>query len=397
MQIKGHEHLGHLGYCTNIHAGEAWSDMIASLNKHVPDIRDAVAPGQPFGIGLRLGAAVTQDLADPALMQELITFLKSSDSYVFSINGFPYGPFHAQTVKENVYAPDWSTPERLDYTNSLADILVQLLLVQDYGTISTVPGTFKPWAEGNIDAIAHNLLEHVVHLIKLKQTSGKTIALALEPEPFCLLETIAETTEFFSRYLFCDTAVKHISNATGLSTSEAALALREHIGVCYDVCHAAVEYESPAQSIAALRSAEIAIAKVQLSSALRIEQVGADAGTLLKRFNEPVYLHQVIEKKSDQLKRYLDLPEALGNLDAALGAEWRIHFHVPVFLEALKHFGTTQFFLREILALHREQPISTHLEVETYTWDVLPDEYRNVDVSVAIAREMQWVLGQLSA
>jgi len=395
--INQQANLGHLGYCTNIHAGESWSDMLSSLQRHVPEVRTQVAGDQAFGIGLRIGAAAANDLTQIANQQALLEFLQESNSYVFSINGFPYGPFHAQSVKENVYAPDWSTHERLSYTNSLADLLANLLQSADFGTISTVPGSFKPWAEGQFDVIAANLVAHVAHLVRLKQATGKHIVLALEPEPFCLLETIAETVAFFTQYLFSDTAIVSLIEATGLPRGQAKEALKEHIGVCYDVCHAAVEYEDAEQSVAALKAAGISIAKLQLSSALRIENVDKDVANRLKQFNEPVYLHQVIQKSQSGLQRYLDLPEALAAIEQALDTEWRVHFHVPVFLEKMQHFGTTQFFLKEILALHKEQALTQHLEVETYTWDVLPDEYRTGDVSAAIAREMNWVLEQFSA
>ncbi|MGI9486092.1 MAG: metabolite traffic protein EboE, partial [Geminicoccaceae bacterium] len=121
-----------------------------------------------------------------------------------------------------------------------------------------------------------------------------------------------------------------------------------------------------------------------------------DVNETLAGFAEPVYLHQVIERHADGLTRYLDLPDALDALDQAIGREWRVHFHVPIFLDELQHFSTTQDFLRDILALHRKTPISNHLEVETYTWDVLPERYRGVPVSNAIARELDWVRGQLT-
>jgi hypothetical protein len=96
--------------------------------------------------------------------------------------------------------------------------------------------------------------------------------------------------------------------------------------------------------------------------------------------------------------RHLDLPQALASLDGAGGgAEWRVHFHVPIFLAELEHFFTTQPFLREILELHRAAPVSAHLEAETYSFDVLPERYRRVDVASAIARELAWVRERLAA
>jgi hypothetical protein len=156
-----------------------------------------------------------------------------------------------------------------------------------------------------------------------------------------------------------------------------------------------VEFEDPRASIALLRASGIRIAKLQLSSALKVASLDRQSARQLAAFAEPVYLHQVVQRSNGELRRFVDLPQALAEAERAAGAEWRVHFHVPVFLEQMTHFGTTQAFLAEILALHRAEPISPHLEVETYTWDVLPESYRSVDLSSAIARELNWVRGQL--
>jgi sugar phosphate isomerase/epimerase len=387
--------LGQLTYCTNIHAGETWPDVLASLQSHLPEIKAATCPGKAFGVGLRLGASAIQALQDPAAFDELAAVLRDNDSYVFTINGFPYGAFHGERVKEDVYAPDWSTADRLTYSNQLADILARLLPDGMDGTVSTVPGTFKPWMAGRVEAITDNLIRHTAYLVELEQRTGKTIMMTLEPEPYCFLETIAESVAYFRDHLFSADAVARLSDLTGLDADASAAALRRHLGLCYDVCHAAIEYEDPQASIAALKEAGIAIGKVQLSSALRIAAVDAASPDQLRPFDEPVYLHQVIQRDGDTLTRYRDLPDALEQAATAIGSEWRVHFHVPVFLDRLKDFDTTQDFLREILAIHRSSPISAHLEVETYTWDVLPDRYRNVGLSEAIARELNWVRGEL--
>ncbi len=391
--------LGHLTYCSNIHPGETWPEVFANLQRHLPAIKAEVAPAQDLGVGLRLSAIAAEALRAPAAMAEFRAFLDATGLYVFTINGFPYGPFHGVRVKEQVYQPDWQHPERLAYTDLLADLLADLLPDDPGldGSVSTVPGTFKPIAEapGVVDEIAANLIRHVAHLVGLRERSGRTIALALEPEPYCLLETIAETIAFFEQHLFGRAAIRELCELTGLTPGAAAAALRRHLGVCYDVCHAAVEFEDPAGSLAALRRAGIAIPKLQLSAALRIAAVGPETGRQLRPFDEPVYLHQVIARQDGRLVRHLDLPPALATLDASAGAEWRVHFHVPIFLPELQHFSTTQDFLRQILDLHRRQPISPHLEVETYTWDVLPERYRQDGIDTAVARELTWVRDQL--
>lgn len=397
MQFPGRPGLGHLTYCTNIHPGETWPEVLAQLNRHFAAIRAKVAPDRPFGLGLRLGAPAAQTLRETAALAELKKFLAAENGYVFTINGFPYGSFHGRPVKTNVYAPDWSTPERLDYTNSLAETLAELLPDNMRGSISTVPATFSGWVEGRMPAIRENYVRHAAHLVQIRERTGKDIALALEPEPKCFLETLEETARYFEQELFGEKATSLMAELTGLTRGAAADALRRHIGVCYDVCHAAVEFELARERLELLRSKGIGIPKLQLSSALKVSRVTAETAAQLRPFDEPVYLHQVVAKNGSGFKRYLDLPEALADIDANLGSEWRIHFHVPIFLAEMQHFSTTQDFLRQILALHLERPISDHLEVETYTWDVLPERYRGTPVAEAIARELNWVRQQLGA
>jgi sugar phosphate isomerase/epimerase len=395
MQLSSARDLGHLTYCTNIHAGEPLEEVMAGLARHLPPIKAAVAGDRPLGVGLRLGHQAAEGLRDPAALAELKRFLAEGGYYVFTLNGFPYGAFHGRAVKEDAYKPDWSDPARLAYTDHLADLLAALLPSGQEGSVSTVPCTFKPWAEGRMDAITEHLIRHVAHLVGIARKSGQTISLALEPEPFCLLETIDETVEFFNARLFSRPGVAQLAQLAGLGAAAAEAAMRRHIGVCYDVCHAAVEFEDPKASIAKLRANGIRIGKLQLSSALKVASLDKQSAQHLAAFAEPVYLHQVVQKSNGSLRRFVDLPQALAEAGNAAGAEWRVHFHVPVFLERMTHFDTTQAFLAEILALHRVEPISAHLEVETYTWDVLPESYRNVDLSSAIARELNWVKGQL--
>lgn len=387
--------LGHLTYCTNIHAGEPLDEVMQSLALHLPEIRSQFAGDRAMGVGLRLGNLAATQLREPGALAELKRFLDKGNYYVFTLNGFPYGAFHGQTVKENAYKPDWSDPLRLSYTDHLADILSQLLPDGQRGSISTMPCTFKPWAEGRLDAITEHLVRHVAHLVRIAADKGKTLVLAIEPEPCCYLETIDETVRFFNDRLFARAAIERLAKLAGLSMPAAEVAMRLHIGVCYDVCHAAVEFEDAKASIEQLRANGILIAKLQLSSALQIASIDRDSATHLGDFAEPVYLHQVVEKRNGSVRRFSDLPQALAQVDSAMGAEWRVHFHVPIFLEQMARFGTTQAFLAQILELHRTDPISEHLEVETYTWDVLPASYRNVTLGAAIARELNWVKARL--
>ena len=346
-------------------------------------------------LGLRLSAVALADLADPAARADLRAMVDAAGLEALTMNGFPYGPFHGTRVKEEVYQPDWRTAERVAYTNGLADLMVALNPEGGTLSLSTVPGTFKPLGAGAEQIMADNYIACVARCVGLHQRTGTTVQIAIEPEPFCFLETIAETVAYFRDYLFSETAAARLASLTGLSSAEASAALPRHLGLCYDVCHAAVEYEDPAGSIAALREAGIPVHKLQLSAALRIPEVDAAARARLADFAEPTYLHQVIARRGETLRFFSDLPEALARTDSD-GEEWRVHFHVPLFVDAIPPFASTQDFLAEILALHRAEPISPHLEVETYTWGVLPDGLRAGSLDADIARELRWVLDRLT-
>ena len=390
----------HLTYCSNIHPGESWAEVRAQVGAHLPNVKARLSPDGPFGIGLRLSAIAAESLSEPAAMEEFKTFLAAEGLYVFTLNGFPYGEFHGTPVKENVYLPDWRDAARLAYSNRLADLLAELLPddLELEGSISTVPGAFKPaiTSEADVAAMAENLVRHAAHLVALRERTGRTVTLELEPEPCCFIETIDEAVDFFRNHLFSADAIAGMAERTGLSGAAAEAALRRHLGVCLDLCHAAVEFEDADEALAKLRDAGIRVGKMQISAGLRFAPVDDGTVELLRPFNDAVYLHQVVERNGAGLARYVDLPEAFAAADGKQGdREWRVHFHVPIFLDDLGRFSTTQDFIRDMLARHRTAPVTKHLEVETYTWDVLPPEYRNVDVDSAIVRELQWVRGQL--
>jgi len=391
----------HLSYCTNIHAGDTWEEVRASLGRYLPLVKRRVSPQVPFGVGLRLSAQAAAALAKPPALAEFRDFLTVENLYVFTLNGFPYGPFHGAPVKERVYQPDWRDPARLAYTNQLAELLAALLPADwtGHGSVSTVPGAFKTAAteSGAVPAIVEQLLQHVACLVALERSSGRCIVLALEPEPCCLLETVDETVRFFAEHLHSAAAARRVAELARLNLPAAEAALRRHLGVCLDLCHAAVEFEGPTKSIAALESAGIAIAKMQVTAGLRIPLVDAGAVTALRQFEDAVYLHQVVERGASGLARYVDIADAVaaGRWHAG-DCEWRVHFHVPVFVEALTPFASTQPFVRDVLARQRRSACTSHLEVETYTWSVLPAQHRNIDIDEAIARELAWVRDELA-
>lgn len=390
----------HLTYCSNIHPGESWLQTRAAVLEHAPAVRDRVAPNERFGIGLRLSNAAVTQLLDGDALPRFREELEARNLYVFTINGFPYGPFHGTSVKAQVYRPDWREPEREHYTRRLADAMEGLLPTGLAGSISTVPGCFSARvAEGSDEAIAEALRRQAADLWIRARDRGVEIALALEPEPCCALETIAETIAFFRDHLLTPESVRRFGALTQLGAAEAESTLRRHIGVCLDTCHAAVEFEDPRACVADLLAEGIRIPKVQVTTGIRIPDMTAAKAASLRAFADDVYLHQVVARGAAGLTRYTDLPQALAAFDegSAPLQEWRVHFHVPVFMRELGSFENTQDFVVQALREVIRSGATDHLELETYTWDVLPPEHRQQSLTDAIAGELSWVLSATRA
>jgi len=387
----------HLTYCTNIHPGESWAELRTILERHVVAVKKRVAPTTSFGVGLRVSARAAEELSDPATITELRETLAANDLYVFTINGFPYGDFHEARVKEAVYRPDWLETARPTYSRMLAQLLAEILPDGIDGSVSTVPIAYAPRMPGeeHDERAADALVEHAVFLARLRDTTGRTIGLALEPEPACRLETSDDAAAFFERYIFRRDRLARYASLAGLAGSAAEESLRRHLGVCLDTCHAAVEFEDAERCVVRLEAAGIRILKIQLSAGLRIHPLTRARVAALQAFADDVYLHQVVARHGESTNRFLDLPEAIAGADINEKAEWRVHFHVPLFLAELGLFRSTQDFVARVLDRQRTRAISTHLEIETYTWDVLPEAYRGHTVDDAIAREIQWVRERL--
>jgi sugar phosphate isomerase/epimerase len=387
----------HLTYCTNIHPGETLTEVRGNVEKLVTGVKREISRDAPFGVGLRLSGQAAAELASGAALSELRAMLDESGLYVFTINGFPYGEFHTGRVKEKVYLPDWLDDTRLDYTNQLASLLARMLPDQPglEGSVSTSPGAFKPRVRGAEDVanMADRMLRHAAFLHRLHETTGKIISLAIEPEPECLLETVDETVTFFQRHLFSSEACLRLGELAGISPQQAEQVVVRHLGVCFDACHMAVEFEDPDTAFERLARAGIRIGKVQISAGLELESLSE----ALRAFDDGVYLHQVVHQGEAGLTRYLDLPDAFAARDASRSSGlYRVHFHVPLFREELGPFRGTQRYLSRVLSILRDRPICSHLEVETYTWSVLPEEHRREGIVESVSRELQWVMGQMS-
>lgn len=397
----------HLSYCTNIHAGESWQEHFSALKQHFPAIKMQISPDNPMGMGLRLSHIASLELLKK---ENLITFKKwlaDQSAYVFTMNGFPYGGFHHTRVKDQVHAPDWTTNERVEYTLRLFNILSELLPEGMEGGISTSPLSYRHWFEPSEGTLAPakaaataNVLKVLDKLIEIRQDTSKVLHLDIEPEPDGLLETGEEFISWFENDLL-PAGINWITENLGTEVNEAELMIKDHIRLCYDVCHFAIGYESHADIINRLLDKGIKIGKVQISAALKADlKVNAekrmDIGHTFSRFNEPTYLHQVVARKIDgSFIRYPDLPEALADINNLEVQEWRAHFHVPVFIEDFGGLLSTRKDISDVLRLQNKGNITSHLEVETYTWEVLPDDLK-LPLQASIIRELEWVKGQLN-
>lgn len=358
-----------LTYCTNIHPGESWDDVQRGIFENVPRIRAAVPGRFPLSVWISGRAAREIEAGGSAAFQD---WLRANDCEVRSINGFPFGAFHGVRVKERVYLPDWRDPERVAYTASLGRILAGWLAGDAPGVISTVPLGFG--GEGDWSAARRNFVAALEALDGIAQQTGKQLVLAIEAEPACMLETTPQVVRFFE---------------------ELALPARllRHAGACFDCCHHAVQFEDAGQSLRALAAAGVPLAQAQISAALRVR--GGELSSLA-RFDEPVYLHQAVGRRTDgSLLRYADLPQALAaNVDGRDVDEWRVHFHVPIFAERLGDCRTTQpELLQALAALEPEVP----LVVETYSFGVLPKELQAASVAESVSRELAWARDHRSA
>lgn len=376
-----------IGYCTNVHAGAGLAATQANLERYALAVKRQFSPSEPMGIGLWLSSAAAEEVVAGRQVESLRDWLADAGLVPFTFNGFPFGDFHQKVVKHLVYLPTWFETARLDYTLRLARIQDAILPAGLEGSISTLPlawGTPAPSREQLTKAAAHLRLA-AEGLARIEEECGRLIYLCIEPEPGCVLDTSDDLLWFYGDYLL-----------PGSNEAE----VRRHIRVCHDVCHAAVMFEGQADMLRRLSAAGIKVGKVQVSSAviMPLDKLSpADrllALAQLSEFHEERYLHQTVIRKSAAAAPvfYEDLHLALESAQGAAepSGEWRTHFHVPVYLERFGLLETSQPQILECLQAAAEFSGVSHFEVETYAWNVLPPELRQIDLADGIAREMEW-------
>ena len=382
-----------LGYCTNVHAGATFDEMRSNLLRYAVPVKERCSKDEPMGVGLWLSAdAANYALANRSALTDLKSWMQGLGLVVYTVNGFPYGDFHEPNVKTKVYKPDWTTPDRYNYTLTLAKVLAELLPDEGEGSISTLPlGWPANIPGGTDDASIHMFknacagqLHNLIHeLARLELDTGKLIHINLEPEPGCVIDTAPGLVRFFKEYL--------------LDTPDQPSVLG-YLRVCHDVCHSAVMFEEQADALRAYREAKIKVGKVQISSAVRAVFEGKDdtdrKATVdqLRSFAEDRYQHQTSIRMPDgSISFYNDLPDALAEHGDSPQGEWRVHFHVPIYVDAFDQLEATQSDIGSCLKAIDMNDELHHFEVETYAWNVLPESLQRGELADGIADELKWV------
>ena len=376
-----------LGYCTNVHAGADLPTTRENLQQHALGVKTIVSPDAPMGIGLWLSASAASRLREDEQFDEFRNWLTESGLVPYTMNGFPFGDFHQEIVKHDVYQPTWAEPARQAYTADLINLLDRLLPTGQEATISTLPicwGDPSP-AETTLQQAAQHLRELAEQLRQLEEESGRCISICLEPEPGCYLDRSEDIVNFFQNYLLAEGDEK---------------TTRRYLRVCHDVCHAAVMFEPQEEVLNRYVSAGIQVGKVQVSSAVILPSEVTSSPDLdaalqqLAGFAEDRYLHQTVVRSGDgsSTRFYEDLRLALNEIDPseAAGTEWRVHFHVPIYLETFAHLHTSRADVEACVATCQQLGLDTSFEVETYAWGVLPPELQVPELATGIARELEW-------
>ena len=392
-----------LTYCTNIHAADGWPAVLANLKRFAPALKRQLSPSGPFGLGLRLSARDARELLTGGSL-ECVSRMAGRRRPLRC----PHQRLPLRTVPRNagegggLRARLARIPRAWTTRCDLVRILQRLLPPGTDGGVSTAPLTYKDWMRhagaGALDTMTRNVARVAAALVEARQNHGVEIHLDIEPEPDCLLETSGETIDFFEQHLL-PLGGRMLQDSLGLTADGARAALTEHVQVCFDCCHFAVEFEDPDEALDRLHRAGLRIGRVQLSSALDVPlpptgEATARIAERLRPFADTTYLHQVIERHGTELRHLPDLPDALAGARDAAGNDWRIHFHVPLFTADYDGLGSTQDYVGRVIDRAVQTPFTRHLEIETYTWDVLPGALK-MDLAESIQREYEWVLARI--
>ncbi len=379
-----------IGYCTNIHPGSDVDNVVANLERYTKPVRQAVSPNEPMGLGLWLSDVATSSALMSDGSKKLKSWLESESIIPYTFNAFPFCDFHQPVVKHLVYQPTWADPARLEYTARVAELMDYLLPPGEQGSISTLPLGWP--AENTGDEFqsisAAHLSRCAEQLEQIENDGGRRIILCIEPEPGCILQKSHDMVQFFNDYLLRGSELQQQRN-------------RRYLGICHDVCHAAVMFEDQWDVLDTYAAAEINVGKVQISSAIEsdFEAINTkDRDQLIsqmRQFIEPRYLHQTVWKKGQGEEKFFeDMPEALDGISQIPSGISRTHFHVPIYATSIGRIKTTQEDILECLSWYGASGLTSHFEVETYAWNVSPESLRTGTLVESITKEVNWLYQQ---
>jgi hypothetical protein len=395
----------YLGYSTNVHRAHDLAAVRRFLRDFTIPIKERVFGKEPAGLELHLGIGSTRELEAERARRELAELLEDAGLVLFSINAYPLLDFHARRVKEKVYQPSWAEPARAHWTSAIARVFAGLLHEEVPGSISTLGGEFRRRTHGGatFQSLAWNYLEVIESLIDIQETIGRTIVLAVEPEPETTFETAADVIDFFQDHLL---PLARERWRTRCSRERIEADLRRFFTVNVDTCHLSVLFEDQVESLRKLEAAGLRLGKMHVTNAVALRDPYRARGGYedLRGMDEPRYFHQFCGRDDEGaiVWRGLDLDELPARLERGQHppvVELRSHFHVPLYLKRYRRLGTTQ---EETAAAVREvvrRRSTRHLVLETYTWPILmgrragatPAERRERLIA-GIAREFRWLL-----
>ncbi|MFT5059513.1 MAG: hypothetical protein ACI89E_002298 [Planctomycetota bacterium] len=412
-----------LAYCTNLHAGESLPEIRQGLEDFAVAVKRALGVQGTFGVGLYLPAKVALHLASEHGRHDLDGFaswLEQQGLEAFTFNAFPYGDFQRDGLKAAVYRPTWETPERAAYTAAVAKVAPLLMRRRSdsagniagnpsgHISISTHPGAHVSQVD---DGEGHEkyllgLAGAVVDLVRSQSVNAPNIVLSLEAEPWAIAgNSIAlaghlQQVSSLAQNILCE---EHACDPESARRSVA-----QHLGTCLDACHSAVEFETASDAVDLARKVGC-MGKLQYSNALSLSRPSESPAAVaaLLALDEPRFLHQV---NGDALAGpqnaadLIDLQQALADQssrdDWLACEEWRCHFHVPVNLPEFEGLGTTQDHADAILLELLADPVAwktpeLHVEIETYTWNILPGS-RPAGIVSGLVAEYRHVLDLLA-
>ncbi len=382
-----HEDDYPLAYCTNVHSGAGFEQMFANLRQYAPRVQQLRNAKGPMGLGLWFSKRSVVEALELENLKMLHGWLEEHSLVAFTANAFPQHDFHQPVVKHAVYEPDWSTAERAEYTLAVFRLMDALAPEGLELSVSTLPLGWPRFDLGSTEeagffqACAGQLVSVCRWLEQLERSGGRLAYLCIESEPGCVLDSSDDVVRFFDDWLTTDTAQGEL--------------VRRYLRVCHDICHSAVMFESQASAIERFRKSGIKIGKVQVSSAIEASfsmsaESCVETTRALQKFIEPRYLHQTNVKRGTKATLYEDLPSAFAAVANLAGTCWRVHFHVPIFVNNIGPLATTNQEIISFMNALGNAEMPRHFEVETYEWNVLPESLASKDLASGIAEEMDW-------